>query len=550
MKADGGFLSRQEKKSKGIYRARMSIRKIIIFNCCAFILMMAGMSWYLDIAQERATNHLISVYDKAFEGVSYSTKAQLAFQRFMINHQGNVLIDDPGLAQDISTIDTSLDLAKELAFNQKESALIQEIEGKLAALSKSPNLPAATADIDKELGRLANKYAADRVDSVDSTMADIERNRRSTIIVSLCAIALGAVMAAAMIRKILPQISYSVGVAEKIADGKLDNEIDIEGMAEIKQLLDALSRMQAAISRNIGTVVEGARSQKTAEDERRALLLSLAEGFEESVLKSVDAVSAAAGNMTSSAESLSSTAEETSRQSVAVSAGALQASANVRTVTDAAGSLALSISHISRNVQEAAATFSQISQEARQTNERMKALSASAQKIGDIVKLITSIAAQTNLLALNATIEAARAGEAGKGFAVVASEVKSLASQTAKATGDISAQISGIQQSTRAAAAATESITAIIERCNEIQTTISAAIVEQDTATGRIMQNVSEAAHGTDEVSHRIRDVTTATEGTGEAAILMLKESKKLMQLAETLRGGVHAFLSSIRAPV
>jgi len=521
---------------------------MIASNYLALILVMIAMGWDLIQTQQATTTGLIKIYDKAFEGVSYSSKAQLAFKSFLLNHQGaNASFADAGSSEDMPAVKTSLDLANELTFNQKESALIQEIEDKLAALPKSATPAEAAADIDKQLSRLNSKYAADRVDSVDSAMDDLEQSKHSTTVILLCAAAVGAVLATVLMRAILPQIRYSVEVAEKIAGGKLDNEITARGMTEIAQLLDALSRMQKSISLNMSKIVESSLLQKTAEEGRRTLLLSLSERFEKNVINSVDAVSSAADNLTDSAGSLSSTAEETSSQACAVSAGAVEASANVQTVTVAAGQLALSISQISKSVQEATAIFNQISREASQTNDRMKALSATAQKIGAVVNLITDIAGQTNLLALNATIEAARAGEAGKGFAVVASEVKNLANQTAKATGDISSQISEMQQSTQNAVVAIASITAIIERCDEILTSIGAAVEEQDAATNEIMRNVTEASHGTAEVSRTISEVTKAAENTGESATLMLDESKKLVKLSEGLRAEVRQFLSSIR---
>jgi len=217
-------------------------------------------------------------------------------------------------------------------------------------------------------------------------------------------------------------------------------------------------------------------------------------------------------------------------------------------VTDSASDLSASISQISKLVQEATAVFGDISNEARQTNDRMQALSKAAQNIGDVVNLINDIAAQTNLLALNATIEAARAGEAGKGFVVVAAEVKNLASQTATATDDIRSQILEMQQSTHAAVSAIESITKIIDRCNLIQTTISAAVVEQDASTSEITRNVMEAAHGTSDVSLNITAVMKAAEITGAASTDMLDESKKLLQEADVLRSEVIKFLGNVRS--
>jgi methyl-accepting chemotaxis protein len=187
-------------------------------------------------------------------------------------------------------------------------------------------------------------------------------------------------------------------------------------------------------------------------------------------------------------------------------------------------------------------------EQANRTNVTVQGLSAAAQKIGAVVKLISDIASQTNLLALNATIEAARAGEAGRGFAVVASEVKSLASQTAKATEDISAQVAAMQDATAEAVQAIESIGGTIGSINEIATVIASAVEEQGSATREIARNVQEAAQGTGEVSSNIVGVNAAAGETGTAATQVLASAEQLSGQAATLRGDVDRFLANIRA--
>jgi len=186
--------------------------------------------------------------------------------------------------------------------------------------------------------------------------------------------------------------------------------------------------------------------------------------------------------------------------------------------------------------------------EAGRTNERVHALAEAAQKIGDVVKLINDIASQTNLLALNATIEAARAGEAGKGFAVVASEVKSLATQTAKATEDIASQVAAIQGATGGAVVAIRGIGTTIGEVKAIATTIASAVEEQGAATQEIARNVQQAASGTAEVSNNIGGVTQAANDTGAAAGQVLSASQDLARQGEVLRGEVSQFLANIRA--
>lgn len=187
-------------------------------------------------------------------------------------------------------------------------------------------------------------------------------------------------------------------------------------------------------------------------------------------------------------------------------------------------------------------------EEANRTNQTVQGLSAAAQKIGDVVKLISDIASQTNLLALNATIEAARAGEAGRGFAVVANEVKSLASQTAKATEEISAQVAAMQGATGEAVQAIASIGDTIASINEIATTIASAVEQQGAATLEIARNVQQAAQGTGQVSHNIVGVNQAAGQTGTAASQVLLSAEELSKQSATLRADVDHFLANIRA--
>ena len=207
-----------------------------------------------------------------------------------------------------------------------------------------------------------------------------------------------------------------------------------------------------------------------------------------------------------------------------------------------------SLREISRQVSRSTGIAGQAVEQAGRTNGTVRGLAEAAGRIGEVVGLIQSIASQTNLLALNATIEAARAGEAGKGFAVVASEVKTLATQTARATEEISAQIAAMQAVTSGAVADIQGIGGTIGEMNEITTTIAAAVEEQSAATAEISRSVGQAAAGTSEVSGNVVQVTEAAAQTGAAATQVLGASGELARQAERLRAEVERFLSGIRA--
>ncbi len=254
-------------------------------------------------------------------------------------------------------------------------------------------------------------------------------------------------------------------------------------------------------------------------------------------------VSSAATEMRATAEQLSKTAQEATQQATAVASGAQVASTNVQTVSAAGEELSASISEIARQVAESTNITQHAVAETEKTSIAIKSLADAAQKIGNVVTLINNIAGQTKLLALNATIEAARAGDAGKGFAVVASEVKSLSDQTAKATHEISSEVSAMQAATAASVGAIQGIAETIARVAEIASAIASAVEEQSAATGEISANVVEAAQSTQEVTTNIKGLSEGVSQTGEAAAELLRASDELAVQAEALNGQMDLLL-------
>lgn len=285
-----------------------------------------------------------------------------------------------------------------------------------------------------------------------------------------------------------------------------------------------------------------------SEEEKKDLIHSLATDFESAIGKIVDTVSSASAELESSANRLSTTAERSQQLTADVATASEVASTNVQSVASATEELSSSVAEISRQVQEAARIANAAVDQARETNERVSELSKAAARIGDVVELINNIAGQTNLLALNATIEAARAGDAGRGFAVVASEVKALAEQTAKATGEISQQISGIQAATQESVNAIGEISGTIEKLSEISSTIAAAVEEQGAATREIARNIQQAASGTERVSTNIVDVRREATETGAASSQVLTAAQSLSNESNHLKDEVNRFIQTVRA--
>lgn len=285
-----------------------------------------------------------------------------------------------------------------------------------------------------------------------------------------------------------------------------------------------------------------------AEQDRRNTLHALASRFEENVGGVVDAVGSAAKDLRGTAESMAAIAAEATHKTATVAGASEEATRNAQAVAAAIEELNASINEIAQQVNESANVAGAAATQAAETNAQVESLASAAQKIGDVVKLISAIAEQTNLLALNATIEAARAGEAGRGFAVVASEVKALASQTSKATEEISAQVGAIQEATQSSVTAIVGITQTIGKVNEIASAIASAVEEQGAATREIASNVAQAARGTGEVSENIAGVNDAARETGRAAAQVVDSAGELSRNGEVLKTQVNAFLRDVRA--
>ena len=384
------------------------------------------------------------------------------------------------------------------------------------------------------------------VDDIDASFAQVARQFFSI------AIGLGLVMAAFgyfLSRQITNPLARMTAALKGLAAGDRSLQVpETSRRDEIGEMAKAAQVFKNNIIETERLRTEREVQKQEADQERRQVMLDLAAKFETNVGGIVVGVTSAATELQSTAQAMTMTIEETTRQSATVAAASAQATENVQAVATATEELSSSIAEIGQQVTKSSGMIGEAVQRATWSNEQVQGLTAAAEKIGDVVKIISGIAAQTNLLALNATIEAARAGDAGRGFAVVASEVKALADQTAKATEEIGLQIKTIQEATGTSARSIQGIVETISAVNEVAATIASAVEEQGAATQAIARNVTRAAQGTSEVASNISGVNQAAQQTGAAAEQVLTRAGELSKNGGLLKQQVEAFLFEVRA--
>lgn len=552
----------------------MSIRYKIFGAFSVVIMLACCIAFYGIRAIGNSGDMVVRLYDGPLMGINHARSAhaglhdaRLLLQRGLVAGSSGELVTQfeslmRSTNEDLNVVRERIAAPNVTATREKVEAQLKDWSGAVLKILKPS--PGGTTEIPTSflLAQQGDKLMASIDDLVELVAAygydyrtaaegAVESARTTMLSIAVGTVAIGLIIALAFSYSMSRPISAAVRVAERVAAGNFADDIVVRRRDELGRLLKSLAVMQASlkIRADDDLAVSTAKDQSSAEQtNRRQRLEAEIDAFRSAFSTVLSHTARMTGELTDTAQSLASTSRAAGTQSNEAASTAKDTSANVQTVATAATQLGQSVQAITAQLADATTIVQRASGMAESANQTIGRLASAAQQIDEVVGFIRTIAGQTNLLALNATIEAARAGEAGRGFAVVASEVKALATQTAKATEEISSQITEVQSATRLAVENVGAIALIIGDIDGFTGRIAAAVAQQNEAAGEISRNIGQAAAGTAQVARSIAGTAEATDTANRTADMVLATAHHLSGQATQLRSSVDRFLSNVAA--
>ncbi|HKA70998.1 MAG TPA: methyl-accepting chemotaxis protein [Xanthobacteraceae bacterium] len=551
----------------------MSIRYKLFLGFSIVLVLAAGVALYGIRAITDAGNQVVQLYDHAFMATSSARAAQVRFNEARAAIERGLMSPEAAPKANIDAFNAamkdvieelkvvgdrlgkaqshdSLRKAQSLGQDWSQVALVAikgKAKGAAEAAVLTPLMDKADA-VAEVLDQVVEDASAYGFEFRSAAEASVVASRRNLIILAGATGVIAVVLSLGIAYSFTRPLRRAMEFSERIAAGDLSQEMMSKRRDEFGRLLVSLGQMQNALrdQRDKEHAVADAKEREhAAQVVRRQQMEEQIAQFRDGVGTMLETMGE---RMNVTAQSLSSIASEADGKANEAAEAARATSDNVATVAAAAEELGASVQNIATQLQQAKSVVEHATGEAAIANDTVLGLAESAKRIDAVVSLIRAIAEQTNLLALNATIEAARAGEAGRGFAVVASEVKALANQTAKATEEISAQISTVQASTNSAVDKIGAISSVMAEIKELTGAIAAAIHEQGAATGEIARNIQYAAAATQNVATNVAGTTKAIGETNTAAMEVIEAADYFSSRSNALRGSVDEFLSSVAA--